>query len=163
MKEEINLNHFANKTANYKSFIKQIKGLIAGENNSIANIGNILSAYKYGFNHFWVGIYLVQNNELILNLFQGPIACTRIKKGKGVCGSSWQNNEVIVVPDVEKFPGHIACSSASKSEIVLPLHNNLGKVIGVLDIDSEFLNSFDQIDVEYLTIIAKLIENEYAK
>ena len=100
---------------------------------------------------------------MVLNLFQGPIACTRIQKRKGVCGISWQKDEVIIVDDVEQFPGHIACSSASKSEIVVPLHNKENQVIGVLDIDSEFRATFDKIDAQYLTIIAKLIEKEYDK
>lgn len=163
MGEDIVLNNSLNKSAKYQSFIKQLDNLIAGEMDSIANIGNILSAIKYGFGHLWVGIYLIDDDQLVLNLFQGPIACTRITKGKGVCGQSWQKNEVIVVPDVDQFVGHISCSSASRSEIVLPLHDTFGQVIGVLDIDSEALNSFDSIDEEYLTIIAKLIEIEYAK
>lgn len=162
MAEEIILEHLEDKEARYQSFIRQLEALIQHESNAIANVGNILAAMKYSFQHLWVGVYLVEEEELVLHLFQGPIACTRIQKGKGVCGTSWQKNEIILVPNVDEFSGHIACSSASKSEIVLPLRNASGQVFGVLDIDSEFFNAFDEVDAQYLSIIAKLIENEYA-
>lgn len=138
------------KESQYKSLLPQIKALIEGEDDLIANLANISAALKAQFNFFWVGFYVVKNEELILGPFQGPIACTRIKKGKGVCGSAWAENKVLIVPDVEKFPGHIACSLDAKSEIVLPFYRN-GTIIGVLDIDSDTLNSFDSVDKEYLT------------
>lgn len=137
------------KESQYQSLLPQMKALIEGEDDLIANLANISAALKAQFNFFWVGFYLIKNEELVLGPFQGPIACTRIKKGKGVCGSAWAENKVLIVPDVEKFPGHIACSADSKSEIVLPFRCN-GQVIGVLDIDSDMLNNFDDIDHQYL-------------
>lgn len=137
------------KESQYKSLLPQIKALIAGEDDLIANLANISAALKAQFNFFWVGFYVVKNDELVLGPFQGPIACTRIKKGKGVCGSAWAENKTLIVPDVENFPGHIACSLDAKSEIVLPLYRN-GTIIGVLDIDSDTLNSFDSVDKKYL-------------
>jgi GAF domain-containing protein len=125
------------KEEKYQSIIPQIKALIDGETDTIANMANICAALKYGFNFFWVGFYLVKDNQLVLAPFQGPVACTRIHLGKGVCGTAWKNNEVIIVDDVDKFPGHIACSSLSKSEIVLPIYNSKNEIIGVLDIDSD--------------------------
>jgi L-methionine (R)-S-oxide reductase len=145
-----------NKTEKYKSIIVQIKALIEGEDELIANLANITAALKEQFGWLWVGFYLVKKEELVLGPFQGPVACTRIRKGRGVCGTSWEKKEVIIVPDVEKFPGHIACSNLSKSEIVLPVIRNK-KVIGVLDIDSEFINHFDEIDKLYLEEIIELI------
>jgi GAF domain-containing protein len=144
------------KQEQYEVLIPQIKGLLEGETDLIANLANIAGALKEQFNWLWVGFYLVKNDELVLGPFQGPVACTRIKKGKGVCGSSWAQNKTLIVPDVEKFPGHIACSSASKSEIVIPiLHNN--EVVGVLDVDSKELNEFDITDQTYLEQIASFI------
>jgi L-methionine (R)-S-oxide reductase len=141
----------------YQSLLPQINALIDGEPDLIANLANVTAALKTQFNWFWVGFYLVKNNELVLAPFQGPIACTRIKKGKGVCGTSWQQQKTLIVPDVEKFVGHIACSSFSKSEIVVPIIRN-NEVIGVLDVDSEMLNEFDEIDQKYLEqIIANII------
>ncbi len=122
----------------------------------IANLANVCAALKEQFGWFWVGFYLVKNDELVLGPFQGPVACTRIKKGKGVCGASWERAEVLVVPDVDEFPGHIACASASKSEIVLPFYLN-NKMVGVLDVDSEYLAHFDDIDAKYLKEILSLI------
>src|SRR6188768_4200075 len=118
----------------YQSLIPQIKALLEGEPDLIANLANVSAALKEQFGWLWVGFYLVKNDELVLGPFQGPVACTRIKKGRGVCGSSWAQEKTLIVPDVEKFPGHIACSSYSRSEIVLPIFNN-GNVVGVLDID----------------------------
>lgn len=147
----------------YQSLIPQIKGLLEGEPDLIANLGNVCAALKEQFNWLWVGFYLVKphsNNssetELVLGPFQGPVACTRIKKGKGVCGAAWQNAETLIVPDVEKFPGHIACSSLSKSEIVIPLVKN-GEVVGVLDVDAAELDQFDETDKKYLEEIISLI------
>jgi GAF domain-containing protein len=123
----------------------------------IANMANICAALKYGFNYLWVGFYLIKENQLVLGPFQGPIACTRINMGKGVCGTAWKNNETIIVDDVDQFPGHIACSSLSKSEIVLPIYNTQNEIIGVLDIDSECYQSFDNIDKLYLNQIIELL------
>jgi len=146
-----------NKTEQYQSLIPQIKGLLDGETDLIANLANVAAAMKEQFNWLWIGFYLVKNGELIVGPFQGPVACTRIRKGKGVCGTSWAKRETIIVPDVEKFPGHIACSSLSKSEIVVPVIRN-NEVIAVLDIDSKEYNSFDETDQQYLEQIVKLIE-----
>jgi L-methionine (R)-S-oxide reductase len=138
------------KEEKYQSIIPQIKALIGGELDLIANMANVCSALKYGFDFFWIGFYLVKNDELVLGPFQGPVACTRIKKGKGVCGTAWQNNQTIIVDDVEKFPGHIACSALSKSEIVLPIYNHQNEIVAVLDVDSDFYGAFDLIDEKYL-------------
>ncbi len=145
-----------NKTEQYESLIPQIKGLLEGEPDLIANLANATGALKEQFNWLWVGFYLVKNNDLVLGPFQGPVACTRIKKGRGVCGTSWEKAETLIVPDVEKFPGHIACSSLSKSEIVVPIIRN-NDVIGVLDVDSSELNQFDRTDQRYLEEIVSLI------
>jgi len=123
------------KEEQYESLLPQIKALLEGESDLIANLANITGALKEQFNWLWVGFYLVKNDELVLGPFQGPVACTRIKKGKGVCGASWAKAQTLIVPDVEKFPGHIACSSLSRSEIVVPIIRN-NKVLGVLDVDS---------------------------
>lgn len=145
------------KEEQYKSLVKQVGGLLEGEMDWIANLANISAALKQQFNWWWVGFYLVKNNELVLGPFQGPIACTRIKKGRGVCGASWQQEQTIIVPNVNHFPGHIACSSASLSEIVIPLFKN-NEVIAVLDVDSEHLNYFDAMDEKYLKIIVEMVE-----
>ncbi|SFP64288.1 GAF domain-containing protein [Parafilimonas terrae] len=144
------------KAEQYQSLIPQIKGLIEGETDVTANLANVAAALKEQFKWFWVGFYIVKNNELVVGPFQGPVACTRIKKGKGVCGTSWEQAKTIIVEDVEKFPGHIACSSLSRSEIVIPAFKN-SKVIAVLDVDSELLNHFDETDAIYLEQIVKLI------
>jgi GAF domain-containing protein len=144
------------KTDQYQSLIPQIEALLHGEPDLIANLANVAGALKEQFEWFWVGFYLVKNNELVLGPFQGPVACTRIQKGRGVCGASWQQAETLIVPDVEKFPGHIACSSLSKSEIVIPIIRN-GEVIGVLDVDSSEYDQFDTTDQKYLQTIVDLI------
>lgn len=136
----------------YEGLIPQIKGLVEGESDQVANLANVCAALKETFSFFWVGFYLVKEDELVLGPFQGPVACTRIRKGKGVCGTSWEKGETILVPDVEAFPGHIACSSLSKSEIVVPLIKD-GKVIGVLDVDSDQLNDFDETDALHLSTL----------
>lgn len=145
------------KEEQYQALIPQIKGLLDGENNLIANLANMAAALKEQFGWFWVGFYLVDQNELVLGPFQGPVACTRIQKGRGVCGTSWAQEKTLVVPDVEKFPGHIACSSLSKSEIVVPLLKN-GMVWGVLDVDSSDYDQFDDIDQLYLEQIVALLK-----
>ena len=153
-----------NKAEIYQSLIPQIKGLLDGEPDLIANLANICAALKEQFGWLWVGFYLVKadaknilEKELVLGPFQGPVACTRIKKGRGVCGAVWQSAETLIVPDVEKFPGHIACSGLSRSEIVIPLFKN-GEVIGVLDVDATEVNQFDETDKKYLTEIISLIQ-----
>lgn len=138
-----------NKAAQYTSLLPQIKALITGEPDETANLANITAALKEQFNWLWVGFYLVKQDELVLGPFQGPIACTRIRKGKGVCGTAWANATTLIVPDVEAFPGHIACSSLSRSEIVVPVMRN-GEVVGVLDVDSKELNEFDETDQQFL-------------
>ncbi len=158
MSEELFINKQADKAGQYASLLPQLKGLIAGETDTIANISNLVAALNQSFDFLWVGVYFVKNDELVLGPFQGPIACTRIKKGKGVCGTAWLKGETIVVENVEEFPGHIACSSDSKSEIVLPAFKN-GQVALVLDIDSEELATFDQTDKEYLEQVIQLIES----
>ena len=144
------------KEEQYESLLPQIKALLEGEPDLIANLANITGALKEQFNWLWIGFYLVKNDELVLGPFQGPVACTRIKKGKGVCGASWAKAQTLIVPDVEKFPGHIACSSLSRSEIVVPIIRN-NKVIGVLDVDSIELDQYDNIDQNYLEQITELI------
>jgi GAF domain-containing protein len=145
------------KKEQYESLIPQIKGLLEGESNLVANLANIAAALKEQFNWWWVGFYMIEKEELVLAPFQGPVACTRIKKGRGVCGACWEQAKTLIVEDVEKFPGHIACSSASKSEIVVPIFKD-NEIIGVLDVDSEHLSHFDQEDEFYLTQIVALIK-----
>lgn len=149
MAEELTINE-GSKAEKYRELLPQIKALLTGESNQVANLANCAGALKMAFNFFWVGFYLVEGDELVLGPFQGPIACTRIRKGKGVCGTSWEKAAVMLVPDVEQFPGHIACSSDSKSEIVVPVLKN-GEVVAVLDVDSNILNDFDETDQLYLT------------
>lgn len=147
---EASIQLFGTKEEKYQQLLPIIQSLVEGESDRIANLANVTAALKQGFDFFWVGFYLVKQEELVLGPFQGPIACTRIRKGKGVCGASWERKEVILVPNVEEFPGHIACSSDSKSEIVVPLIKN-GEVFAVLDVDSDLLNDFDETDEKYLT------------
>lgn len=155
MAEDLNILK-GSKEEQYKNLLPQIKGLLDGETDLIANLANVAAALKEQFNFFWVGFYLVKDDELVLGPFQGPVACTRIKKGRGVCGSSWEQAKTFIVPDVEKFPGHIACSSLSKSEIVIPLYKE-STIVGVLDVDSSSLDSFDETDQLYLQQIIDLI------
>ena len=138
-----------NKIDKYQTLIPQIKSLISGESDLIANMANVVAALHNTFHFWWTGFYLVKGNELVLGPFQGPIACTRIPFGKGVCGTAWEKGETIIVPDVHQFPGHIACSSESKSEIVVPIRHD-GNIIAVLDIDSKDYNTFDLVDRQYL-------------
>lgn len=140
----------------YKSLVPQIHALCSGETDLIANLANICGALKEQFNFFWVGFYLIQQNELVLGPFQGPVACTRIAYNKGVCGTAWAEEKTLIVPDVEQFPGHIACSSLSKSEIVIPLYLG-GKLAGVLDVDSEDLDHFNKVDEKYLKEILAFV------
>lgn len=140
------------KEDKYISLLPQLKALCEGEPNLVANLANISAAIKQTFNYYWIGFYLVEDNELVLGPFQGPIACTRIQKGKGVCGSAWEQEKTILVEDVDQFQGHIACSSLSKSEIVIPLIKS-GKVIGVFDLDHDHTHAFDEVDKKYLNQI----------
>lgn len=156
MAEDLTIIKSVKKEEQYKSLIPQIAALLDGEPDLVANLANISAALKEQFNWFWVGFYLVKGDKLVLGPFQGPVACTRIAKGKGVCGASWEQAKTLVVPDVDAFPGHIACSSLSRSEIVLPLFHN-GEVVGVLDVDSEELDHFDETDAQYLEQIVKLV------
>ena len=156
MAEDLTIITSTDKKEQYLSLIPQIEALLYGETDLIANLANVAAALKEQFKWFWVGFYLVKNNELVLGPFQGPVACTRIAKGKGVCGSAWEQAKTLIVPDVDAFPGHIACASASRSEIVLPLFYN-NEVVGVLDVDSEHLAHFDETDARYLEQIIRLI------
>jgi len=146
-----------NKEEQYKSLLPQIKALISGETDLIANMANITAALKEQFGWLWVGFYIIKNDELVLGPFQGPIACTRIQKGKGVCGASWEQEKTLIVPDVQQFPGHIFCSSLSVSEIVIPVIRN-NKVYAVLDVDSEELSTFDSTDQHFLEEIIEWLE-----
>lgn len=148
----------ATKKERYASLLPQLRALVEGEKDFIANVSNLMAGLKYGMGFFWAGIYFVRGSELVLGPFQGPVACTRIKKGKGVCGICWDKKETIIVPDVDQFPGHIACNSDSRSEIVIPCIKN-GEVFAVLDVDSNRPNDFDDSDKSGLEEIARLIES----
>ena len=156
MSEDLTIST-GSKAEQYQSLVPQIKALIEGEPDLVANLANITAALKEQFNWFWIGFYIVKNDELVLGPFQGPVACTRIRKGRGVCGASWQQQQAIIVPDVELFPGHIACSSLSKSEIVLPVIRS-NEVVAVLDVDSSQSDEFDTTDQYYLEQIINLID-----
>ncbi len=156
MAEDLHIGQ-GDKAEKYRELLPQLHALVDTEVNRIANLANIAAALKQTFNFFWVGFYLVEEDELVLGPFQGPIACTRIRFGKGVCGTAWKEERTLIVPDVEQFPGHIACSSDSKSEIVVPVKRQ-GEVIGVLDIDSDALNSFDETDARFLEEICTYIK-----
>lgn len=156
MAEQLNIAQ-GTKEEKYKELLPQIHALVEGEKDSIANLSNIVAALRQTFGFFWVGFYLVKENELVLGPFQGPIACTRIALGKGVCGTSWKNAETIIVDDVEKFPGHIACSSDSKSEIVVPVLDREKRVVAVLDVDEDKYAMFDHTDKLYLEKLTQLV------
>lgn len=157
MAEELLISTSTDKSERYKTLVSQIEALVTGEADVTANLANIAAALKQTMDFFWVGFYIVKDKQLVLGPFQGPIACTRINLGKGVCGTSWKEKKTIVVPNVDEFPGHIACSSASKSEIVLPAFKN-GEVALVLDVDSDVLNDFDATDAEALEKVMRIIE-----
>jgi GAF domain-containing protein len=164
MAEELIISTSTDKQQRYEMLVPQIEALVSGEPDVVANLSNMAAALKQTMNYFWVGFYLVKNDpmptgrqELVLGPFQGPIACTRIGLGKGVCGTSWKEKRTIIVPNVDEFPGHIACSSASKSEIVLPAFKN-NEVFLVLDVDSDELNDFDAVDEKYLEDVMRIIE-----
>lgn len=156
MAEELKINQ-GTKEEKYAELYPQIKAVVENETDGIANMANVAAMLWETFHWWWTGFYRVVDGVLVLGPFQGPMACTRIRKGRGVCGTAWAENETQVVPDVDQFPGHIACSSASRSEIVVPLHDAVGEVVGVLDIDSEHLNTFDETDKVWLEKIASLL------
>ncbi len=158
--EEINISSTATKAEKYKQLIPQIEALVGDEEDLTANLANIAAALHHTFNFWWTGFYLAKNDQLVLAPFQGPIACTRIAFGKGVCGTAWQTQQTQLVPDVEQFPGHIACSSETKSEIVVPILKN-NQVVAVLDIDSENPSNFDDVDKTYLEQIALFVGKKF--
>ena len=157
MAEDLTISNNISKEEQYKELIPQLQALIIEETDLIANLANLSAGLKEAFDFLWVGFYLVKNNELVLGPFQGPVACTRIQKGKGVCGSSWGKAETLIVADVTKFEGHIACSSWSKSEIVIPIVRN-AQVVAVLDVDSKELNTFDALDAHFLSMLLNEIK-----
>ena len=158
MAEELIIDSNSTKEEKYQELIPQIEALISVESDLVANLSNIAAALKQAMNFFWVGFYIVKEDELVLGPFQGPIACTRIRKGKGVCGTSWERSETILVPNVDEFPGHIACSSDSKSEIVLPAFKDENVAL-ILDVDSNKLDDFDEVDHTHLERLMRIIEN----
>jgi L-methionine (R)-S-oxide reductase len=157
MAEELELATGAGKTGIYKSLLPQLEALVSGEPDLTANLANLSAALREAFGWWWVGFYLVKQDKLVLGPFQGPIACTRIALGKGVCGTAWAEKKSLLVPDVNSFSGHIACSSSSVSEIVVPIFDKQQQVIGVLDVDSERYDVLDETDVQYLEKISRLV------
>lgn len=151
------------KAERYTALFPQVESLLHSETDEVANLANVAAALKETFGFFWVGFYRVSGDELVLGPFQGPVACTRIHKGRGVCGTAWQEARTLVVPDVDAFPGHIACSSLSRSEIVVPLTDDAGKVWGVLDVDSNELNAFDEVDARFLEDVGRLLRRSTDK
>ncbi|GAB3827281.1 GAF domain-containing protein [Hymenobacter jeollabukensis] len=149
MAEDLLIDRSLSKAQQYQTLLPQIEALTTGEPDQVANLANAMAALREAFGFFWVGVYVVKGEELVLGPFQGPVACTRIRRGKGVCGAAWAEARTLLVPDVEQFPGHIACSSLSKSEIVVPILKD-GAVVAVLDVDSDQLNDFDETDQQYL-------------
>ncbi len=158
MAESIAFSRAASRKTIYSEIVPQIEALVAGETDVTANLANIASVLKEAFGFFWVGFYLAKDGQLVLGPFQGPLACTRIDFDKGVCGYAYTTREPVVVPDVEKFPGHIACSSAARSEVVVPFFHADGRVAGVIDVDSDRLEDFDEADVNGLKAIAEIVE-----
>jgi L-methionine (R)-S-oxide reductase len=152
----LDLNTSLSKEGIYQALLPQLDALCEGEKDTTANLANIAASLKQAFNWWWVGVYLVKNDELVVGPFQGPVACTRIAKGKGVCGASWEMKQTIIVPDVHAFAGHIACSSESNSEIVVPIIKD-DVILGVIDADSQYFNHFDECDKLYLQKIAQLV------
>ncbi|MBR5086142.1 MAG: GAF domain-containing protein [Muribaculaceae bacterium] len=148
------------KQEKYEELLPQMIAMIEGETNPVSVMANVAAALHEAFGWWWTGFYTVSGDQLELGPFQGPVACYRIKRGRGVCGTAWDRNETVIVPDVEQFPGHIACSSLSRSEIVVPMHDNEGNVVAVLDIDSKDLSTFDETDQQYLEEIVKAISKE---
>lgn len=158
MAEELTLSKSTNKKDRYETLVPQLEALVAGEKDLTANLANIAAALKQSMNFFWVGFYLVKEGQLVLGPFQGPVACTRIDFGKGVCGTAWKTKSTILVPNVDEFPGHIACNSASRSEIVLPALKN-DEVVLVLDVDSDKYNDFDETDTKALERVMEIVQS----
>lgn len=158
MAENLVVSQSTDKKERYEVLLPQVRSLVEGETDIVANLSNVVAALRQSFGFFWVGFYIVRDNQLVLGPFQGPIACTRINFGRGVCGTTWKEGKTILVPNVDEFPGHIACSSDSKSEIVVPVFKN-GSVAMVLDVDSDRLNDFDNTDLEYLQKLMKVVES----
>ena len=158
MAENLVISRSTSKKERYDVLLPQIEALVHGEDDAVANMSNTVAALRQSMNFFWVGFYIVKGKQLVLGPFQGPIACTRIDMGKGVCGTSWKEKKTLIVPDVDQFPGHIACSSDAKSEIVVPVVKN-GEVIAVLDVDSDRLDDFDGTDQEALEKLAMIVSN----
>ena len=161
MSESLIFDAKASKPEKYETLVPQIEALIAHETNLIANLANVSAALHEVFGWWWVGFYIVESDELVLGPFQGPIACTRIRFGRGVCGTAWKEAKSLLVPDVEKFPGHIACSNASVSEIVVPIIDKNGKVLAVLDVDSERFDILDETDIHYLEKLAAMVADKF--
>ena len=162
MAESFEIPTTTDKNLRYKLIYDQAEALLLAETNQLANMAILCAILKYGMNFFWVGFYLVEETELVLGPFQGTVACTRIAKGRGVCGTAWAEEQTILVENVDNFPGHIACSSLSKSEIVVPLFDINNKIFGVLDVDSDQLNDFDEIDQHWLELLVGLIQPYYS-
>ena len=160
MAESLAFSKTSDRKVIYDEIAPQIEALISGETDLVANLANIAAALKEAFGFFWVGFYIKKENQLVLSAFQGSVACTRIDFDKGVCGHAYTTREIVIVPNVDEFPGHIACSSASKSEIVLPIFDKTGEVFAVLDVDGDRLNDFSQIDAEGLRKIIEIIERQ---
>jgi L-methionine (R)-S-oxide reductase len=163
MAEGVVIPETADRAARYEALIPQLKALTDGESDLIANLANVTAALHQAFGWHWTGCYLVKGNELVLGPFQGPVACTRIGFGKGVCGTAWAENRTVCVPDVEEFPGHIACSALSRSELVVPMRDASGMVWGVIDLDSPELNGFDETDARCMERIALMISHSIAR
>ncbi len=159
MAESLAFSKTAGREKIYAELAPQLEALVLGETDLVANLANICAALKEALGFFWVGFYLKKEDQLVLSAFQGPIACTRIDFDKGVCGRAYSRREIVIVPNVDEFPGHIVCASASKSEIVLPIFDKTGEVFGVLDVDSDKLNDFDETDAEGLQTIVEIVEN----
>lgn len=157
MAEELIISQSEDKKERYEALLPQVKGLLSGERDLVANLSNLAAVLRYGMGFFWVGFYIVKDGELVLGPFQGPIACTRIAKGRGVCGTSWAEAKTLLVPDVDAFPGHIACSGDSRSEIVVPGFHQ-GEVALILDVDSDKVNDFDETDQQYLEAMMRIVE-----
>jgi L-methionine (R)-S-oxide reductase len=157
MAEDINVGVHQDKESRYEELWPQLVGLLENEQDLIAAMANTAAALHSVFGWLWVGFYRVQHQELVLGPFQGPVACTRIGFGRGVCGTAWERKQIQIVPDVARFPGHIACSSLSRSEIVVPLFNDHGEVVAVLDVDSADLNTFDNVDADWLKRFVELL------
>lgn len=158
MAETLVFSGGADRKTVYEEIVPQIEALVSGETDTVANLANITAALKEAFGFFWIGFYLRKEGQLVLSAFQGPVACTRIDFDKGVCGHCYSTRETVIVPDVDAFPGHIACSSASKSEVVVPIFDRSGEIVGVLDVDSDRLDDFSEVDARGLERVAEIVQ-----